>query len=49
MIERGRRFQQEFLEKLFRGVPEEDRAVFVRVIKKVRENLARMPKEEIAK
>lgn len=49
VIERGRRFQQEFLEKLFRDVPEEDRAVFVRVMKKVRENLARMPKEGIAK
>ena len=49
VIERGRRFQQEFLEKLFRGVPEEDLAVFVRVMKKVRENLARMPKEGIAK
>lgn len=49
VIQRGRRFQQEFLEKLFQGVPEEDRAVFVRVMKKVRENLSRMPKEGIAK
>lgn len=45
VIERGRRFQQAFLDGLFQDIPEEDRKAFVRVVEKIRENLSRAPKE----
>lgn len=49
VIEKGRRFQEAFMEGLFQDIPEEDRKAFVRVMEKIRENLSRMPKEGILK
>lgn len=49
IVQRGRRFQEAFIEGLFQDIPEEDRKAFVRVVEKIRENLSRMPKEGMLK
>ena len=47
VVEKGRQFQQAFMESLFKGIHEDERAVFNRVMEKVSENLSHSLKEEI--
>lgn len=45
IVERGRQFQQTFLEHLFEGVEEAELAAFGRVMEQVKDNLAQAQKE----
>lgn len=47
IVEKGRKFQQAFLESLFQGISEEERIIFTDILKKIRGNITYILKDGV--